>query len=216
MLLNELIGKRVISLLDAKELGIITGAYVHKSTYEATHICLNTNLPVAIKNIFALDEVVTITDNEQVFDENEYLKILAQQEVITVSGTSLGKVRDLSLLGKKSKKELVCDTATVKLKTIVAVSDNIITVNPTYRVLVKKIREPKNEIFALSGTTNVRNYEEPMNAPKYDFLIGKKVKSEVSDISRSFVLMAGTLITERVIQNARRAGKLSELVNKSY
>ena len=49
----------------------------------------------------------------------------------------------------------------------------------------------------------------------YDFLIGKRVSQEVSDISRSFVLMAGTIITERVIENARRAGKLSDLVNKS-
>ncbi len=216
MQLNEIIGKRVISLLDAKELGIIIGAYVHKSTYEATHVCLNTNVTVSIKKIFAIDDVVTITDEPQAVNEDEYLKILAQQEVVTVSGTRLGKVKDLNLVGKKSKKELVCDKGTVKFKAIVAVSDNVITVNPTYRVLVKKLQEPKNEIFALNGTTEVEAYEEQTNAPKYDFLIGKKVKSEVSDISRSFVLMAGTLITERVIQNARRAGKLSELVNKSY
>ncbi len=215
MLLSEILGKRVISLMDAKELGVVSGAYVHKSTYEIKYVCINENLCISIKDLYAIDEVITTAKDLCSLVEENYFKILSTHEVITVSGKRLGIIKDLNLDAKKTKRELVCDKGNVKLRSIVSVSNNIIVVNPTYRVLNKEIKEPVSKVLEIKGKVETIPTEQNLSAPKYDFLIGKKVTSEVSDISRSFVLMAGTLITERVIQNAKKAGKLSELVNKS-
>ena len=81
----------------------------------------------------------------------------------------------------------------------------------------------KTAVKALEGTvmTPAISTELPYGniygeAPAdYSFLLGRKLKYEVADISRSFVLMAGTLITDRVIANARKAGKIADLVTKS-
>lgn len=219
MLLSELIGKRVINVNSATCEGIITGAYVHKTTHDCTYICLDNNVCISRDELFSVDEVITVLNSpsNDVNLEN-YYKITATQEVILVSGKRLGRVKDLVISGRGKKGELTLDKGVIKLKSILNASDNIITANPTYRVLNKAKEEPKHEIFALEGKTDyevIIPEEIPSSTGSYDFLIGKKVKSEVSDINRSFVLMAGTLITERVIQNARRAGKLSDLVNKS-
>lgn len=225
MYLSELVGKRVINVKSASEEGIIIGAYVDRISYEANVLILDSLKALRLEDIYEVGEVVTtVEDNFESIDLNDYIAITTQKEVITVSGIRLGKVKDI-LLGKRGKRgEITADLSTFKVKHIVATSNNIITINPTYRKLEKETKEPIQEVLLMEAPSRatVENKAPPRATvenkaplPSYDFLIGKKVKSEVSDINRSFVLMAGTLITERVIENARRAGKLSELVSRS-
>ncbi len=215
MYLSELVGKRVINVKSALEEGIIIGAYVDKISHEANVLILDSLKALCLEDIYEVGDVVTILeDNFETIDLNDYIPLTTQKEVITVSGGRLGKVKDI-LLGKKGKKgEVATDLSSFKAKHIVATSNNIITINPTYRKLEKETKEPIQEVFLMESPSR-STVESRTPLPSYDFLIGKKVKSEVSDINRSFVLMAGTLITERVIENARRAGKLSELVSRS-
>lgn len=215
MYLSELMGKRVINVKSALEEGTIIGAYVDRISYEANVLILDSLKALRLEDIYEVGEVVTtIEDNFETMDLNDYIPITTQKEVITVSGVRLGKVKDI-LLGKKGKRgEITADLSTFKVKHIVATSNNIITINPTYRKLEKETKEPIQEVLLMEAPSHL-TVENKAQLPSYDFLIGKKVKSEVSDINRSFVLMAGTLITERVIENARRAGKLSELVSRS-
>ncbi len=219
MYLSELISKRVVSLKGAKDEGMVIGAYVNMQNYQDVYLYLDSNKVLKEEDVFSIGEVITVVQEiSRTIDNEIYFKLNASQEVILASGERLGRVKDILLWGKGKRGELSADKGTVKLKTIVSVSDNIITSNPTYRVLEKEVRTPTRNVLSIEGQT-AKIEEIPSNptfspAP-YDFLIGKKVSSEVSDINRSFVLMAGTLITERVIENARRAGKLSDLVNKS-
>ena len=215
MYLSELVGKRVINVKSASEEGIIIGAYVDRISYEANVLILDSLKALRLEDIYEVGEVVTtVEDNFESIDLNDYIAITTQKEVITVSGIRLGKVKDI-LLGKRGKRgEITADLSTFKAKHIVATSNNIITINPTYRKLEKETKEPIQEVLLMEAPSRA-TVENKAPLPSYDFLIGKKVKSEVSDINRSFVLMAGTLITERVIENARRAGKLSELVSRS-
>ena len=223
MLLSEFLGKRVIVLDNASELGTIVGAYVHKYTYARSHLVLDNGKQIKIDDVFSLDEVVTIlTQSNETIPLEEYHEITVNQEVILVSGKRLGKVKDIALNGKKKDNVLIADKGNVKLKSLVSCSNNIIIANPTYRILKARVKEPLGGVLALNGKQEdsaVNSVEKefftPTTTPSYDFLIGKKVNSEVSDINRSFVLMAGTIITEKVISNAIRAGKLTDLVNKS-
>lgn len=50
---------------------------------------------------------------------------------------------------------------------------------------------------------------------EYSGLIGKCTTKELTDIQRSFVVVAGTVVTEKLLENARKAGKLAELVSKT-
>lgn len=223
MLLSEIVNKRVVMLSDASELGIIIGAYVHKNTHQSPYLALDNGKQIKVDDVFSFGEVVTILASENdAIALDEYHKITINQEIILVSGERLGKVRDLELNGKKKVGSIEGDKGSVKLKSIVSTSTNIIVANPTYRSLKPRVKEPVKPLSiapealnAPSNRTEITTYLNPVNAPSYDFLIGKKVNSEVSDINRSFVLMAGTIITEKIISNAIRAGKLTDLVNKS-
>lgn len=219
MLLSEIVGKRMVSLEDAQELGYVEGAYVHMSTLSPRFLALDSGKVVSVEKIFSVGEVITTLEYEnESIPLNEYFKITIRQEVILVSGERIGKVKDMLILGRGKNSELECDKGKIKLKSITSISENIIVANPTYRVLKLKTKAPKNELLQLNASTLERNDlgdGDILTPPSYDFLIGKKVNSEVSDINRSFVLMAGTIITKKVIGNAIKAGKLTDLVNKS-
>lgn len=219
MLLSEIVGKRMVSLEDAQELGYVEGAYVHMSTLSPRFLALDSGKVVSVEKIFSIGEVITTLEYEnESIPLNEYFKITIRQEVILVSGERIGKVKDMLILGRGKNSELECDKGKIKLKSITSISENIIVANPTYRVLKLKTKAPKNELLQLNASTLERNDlgdGDILTPPSYDFLIGKKVNSEVSDINRSFVLMAGTIITKKVIGNAIKAGKLTDLVNKS-
>ena len=219
MLLSEIVGKRMVGLEDAQELGYVEGAYVHMSTLSPRFLALDSGKVVSVEKIFSVGEVITTLEYEnESIPLNEYFKITIRQEVILVSGERIGKVKDMLILGRGKNSELECDKGKIKLKSITSISENIIVANPTYRVLKLKTKAPKNELLQLNASTPERNDlgdGDILTPPSYDFLIGKKVNSEVSDINRSFVLMAGTIITKKVIGNAIKAGKLTDLVNKS-
>lgn len=219
MYLSELVAKRVIALKSAEDAGMVIGAYVDKWSYQCVYLCLDSGKVVELKDIISTGEVITVYDSPTTpIDTQGLYKITTTQEVILVSGVRLGRVKDMLLAGRGKKGELNADKGNIKLKTIVGVSDNIITANPTYRILNKEDEIPNGKILTIEGKVDESETNQPINSyslSPYDFLIGKRVSQEVSDISRSFVLMAGTIITERVIENARRAGKLSDLVNKS-
>lgn len=219
MLLSEIVGKRMVSLEDAQELGYVEGAYVHMSTLSPRFLALDSGKVVSVEKIFSIGEVITTLEYEnESIPLNEYFKITIRQEVILISGERIGKVKDMLILGRGKNSELECDKGKIKLKSITSISENIIVANPTYRVLKLKTKAPKNELLQLNASTLERNDlgdGDILTPPSYDFLIGKKVNSEVSDINRSFVLMAGTIITKKVIGNAIKAGKLTDLVNKS-
>lgn len=223
MLLSEILGKRVVVINTADELGCIIGAYVHKNTFARTHLILENNRHIKLEDVFSYGEIITVLEHEEEsIPLDDYYKITSLQEVILVSGERLGKVKDMTLSGKKKDNVLVADKGSIKLKSLVSVSTNLIIANPTYRALKQRIKEPDTQILAISGTSiqnsnlsNETTFLPISPTPSYDFLIGKKVNSEVSDINRSFVLMAGTIITEKIISNAIRAGKLTDLVNKS-
>ena len=219
MLLSEIVNKRVININDGACLGVSIGAYLHKSNYSCPSLCLDNGNQVSLNDVFAVGEVITaVCDQQEVIPLDEYFKISINQEVVLVDGSRLGKVKDLTLVGRKDKGIIFADKGSVKAKCLVACSNNIIIANPTYRQLKTKVKEPISEVLKLDVPkldTPSQTNAPILNPVSYDFLIGKKVKSEVSDINRSFVLMAGTIITDKVISNAIKAGKLTDLVNKS-
>ena len=98
MYLSELIGKRVISIKTATVVGIIIGAYVDKYNFESNSLILDSQKTLNLDDLYEVGEVVTTyEEKENLLDLENYLKITTMQEVVTVSGERLGKVKDLQL-----------------------------------------------------------------------------------------------------------------------
>ena len=218
MLLSEVNNKKVLSLSSAKILGAVDGVAIDKNSQKIIGLTISENIGIlALTDVFEIGDVISVINDDAISAHMpDYSYVLkATASVYNVVGNLLGSGIDVELNGRKKELRFSVDGTDYKAKTIISASDDIIIVNPTYRALYKQEKKPERPVFELPPPSIV-NPNEVAPTNDYDYLIGRKVKSEVSDIGRSFVLMAGTLITDRIIQNARRAGKISELINKSY
>lgn len=223
MLLSEICDKKLISLSDAKLLGSVGGVYVDRDTYRVKYIFTNENtILYAPEKIYAHKDILTVFDanGEPAERAAGMLALTIGTAIYGVSGECAGIFRDIEITARRKSPVLLTDSKSVRLKHVVASSKDAIIINPTGKPLLPPIEAPRRK--ALTGTIITPEiptetaYAGISEAPAdYSFLLGRKLKYEVADISRSFVLMAGTLITDRVIANARKAGKIADLVTKS-
>jgi len=78
-----------------------------------------------------------------------------------------------------------------------------------------------SSIFHLPSNSYLpsKSHQQPVanNRQKvdYNFLLGRRVERDVVDLTRTFLIRAGTIINERTIVNAQRAGKLVDLTINS-
>lgn len=236
MLYSEIAGKKLISLADAKTIGEVSGVYINPETYAAEYISLNDDMHIlSPAKIFGAGGVLTVAGTDALTDINEakdYLFYNNGLSVVNVAGEVKGVSADLDFNAKKSDRGFTTDTGVFfRFKSIIAVSDNTIVVNPENRKLQPKERKPKTEKIIAEAKAGI-NFEEvsfTATAPitvasvaraetqisDYSFLIGRRVRYEVSDLTRTFVVKPGTVINEKVIEAARRAGKIVDLVIKS-
>ena len=218
MLLSEVKNKKILNLSNAKIIGEIDGVVVDKQSAKIIGLSTRENIGIlATANIFSVSDLICVLNDDCITAHtfNDSFVLNERASVYNVNGEHVGSGIDIDLNSRKKECRIICNNTEYKLKTIVSSSDDIIVINPTYRALYKQERKPERAIYELNPPPTDTTNEAPITSD-YNYLIGRKVKSEVSDIGRSFVLMAGTLITDRIIQNARKAGKISELINKSY
>ena len=134
--------------------------------------------------------------------------VVSTDKLNLTAGKYVGKVSDVTLGGKR--KSVKTDAGNLSLKRIGASGKELVILAPAVKKSLPVLAAPvENEI-----RSEVRG-AFPAERNSYGFLLGKRVTREVSDIGRSFVLMAGTLITDGIIKNALKAGKIADLVATS-
>lgn len=81
----------------------------------------------------------------------------------------------------------------------------------------QQIPSAQFEEFVVTAGAPLR-YSAPYDGTSadYSFLLGRRVEREISDLTRTFSIAVGTIITEQVLTRAKRAGKIVDLaVNSS-
>ena len=97
MLLSEILGKRVVVINTADELGCIIGAYVHKNTFARTHLILENNRHIKLEDVFSYGEIITVLEHgEESIPLDDYYKITSLQG--TPRGSSLKNAQFQSIL----------------------------------------------------------------------------------------------------------------------
>ncbi len=161
-------------------------------------------------DMYANGDIITV-NSATALPRGSIIKLGAK--LYSVNGKYAGICNDIHM--QKSGARIITENGKSPCAKIVAASDGIILFNPKFRAPKTANELPEHSVNALPATidTAVTEVIEPTRNSDYAFMLGKRLKSEVSDIGRSFVLMAGTVITDRVIHNAKRAGKLTDLYN---
>lgn len=209
MQLSEIIGKRIVSITAAKDLGTVRGVHIDPATYEIKGISTDEDMRMLpLDSVYAVNDILTTADMSLSETNGKTLCMNIGASVYTSRGKYVGKVSDVTLGGKR--KSVKTDAGNLSLKRIGASGKELVILAPAVKKSLPVLAAPvENDI-----RSEVRG-AFPAERNSYGFLLGKRVTREVSDIGRSFVLMAGTLITDGIIKNALKAGKIADLVATS-
>lgn len=209
MLLSSVSEKIAVSVTTAERVGKPVGVLV--SPILKRNFVITDNMHIfALDDMFGNADIVTVNTIETEMPQG--LKINLGDEIYTVHGKRVGICKDVNM--RESGIVIHTDDRKIRAEKIVASRDGIILINPKNRQPKVTVSLPEPRVtLSLPQETQDTAKPETVEQSDYSFMIGKRLKNEVADITRSFVLMAGTIITDRVIQNARRAGKLTDLYN---
>lgn len=72
-----------------------------------------------------------------------------------------------------------------------------------------------DELYVSTPQPAQSYYQTGSGTPDYSFLLGRKVEREITDLTRTFYIAVGTIITEQILSNAKRAGKIADLAINS-
>ena len=215
MLLKDIYKKEVIVIESGENLGIVTHAYIDKAN-EVAYVSTPAQA-FKVDDIYACKDVILLSKDMCLIDVSALadMRIFALgAKVYDVKGTYLGDTTDLTISGRKKEKCFFIEDNEYKLKHIVSSNFSTIIFNPTLKAL--PVEKPQKSIvmeeIALPLSLNAKAERV---IPDYSFLIGRKVTTEISDLNRNFVVKKGTIINEKILTSARRAGKIVDLVLKS-
>lgn len=215
MLFKDIYKKEVIIIENGESLGVITHVYVDKN-YEIAYLSTPTHA-FKVADMFAYKDVVLLSKNVVLIDISTIADmhlLTLEAKVYDTKGAYLGMVNDLTISCRKKEKSFFVGESEYKLKHIVSSNLSTIILNPTLKALPSE-KAKKNIIMEEISLPLSFNAKAERVIPDYSFLIGRKVSSEISDLHRNFVIKRGTVITEKILASAKRAGKIVDLVMKS-
>lgn len=238
IIFDEIYKKQVISLSDAAQLGTVDGIYLDKDTLALAALSVG-DLALAPENIVGKDDFVTVAGADALTKPCEdYLPLFIGQKALTRSGKALGEVTGL-LTGRKYVKPVIGDTplptckiekasegylivnARAQKSQCAYAEEDIIDIKDTkpeesepLTVIVPSLSETRFEELDMPSAPP-ESASESVSAPDYSFLLGRKVEREISDLTRTFFVSPGTIISEAILACARKAGKIVDLAINS-
>ncbi|MDR3185992.1 MAG: hypothetical protein LBU04_04200 [Christensenellaceae bacterium] len=238
MLYSTLRGKKVFSINDAMYIGEITAIYIEKKLLNyGFYVSLNEHKYILSSNhIFAFNDIITITDTNVLMNINDIKDVIMLDiglSLSDISGMSLGTILDLELRSNKAS-YLMYDSGKIRITKLVSASDSRAFINlkqcnneksfsnqNSQLSQCKKENETKTELlFEEIKMSNSaipvyrRESSQAVNCD-YNFLLGRRVECDITDLTRTLLIKAGTVINASIISAARQAGKLVDLTINS-
>lgn len=193
MKLTEIVGRAVMNKDSGEVLGIVTGAYIDKSTNVTTHIGITKNerrliLPVA--NIIN-PELETEASPAPIDDYmSEYHYVEPGASIADEFGNVADTARDLVISRSARGGKIIGGKTSYGLSRII-------------RSAGRRI------VLRLPGATVSRIEEQIIN--DFSFLIGRKMSRDIFDLGGQLFAGKGEQVNATLIDEARRLGKLVDL-----
>ncbi|MDR0751375.1 MAG: hypothetical protein LBF12_02115 [Christensenellaceae bacterium] len=242
MLYSFLENLNVYSITDARLIGKPIGICIFKETFTCGYIVLSNaeNNILAYSDIYSCKDVITIKSSYvlmRISAIEHCFFIKPGTIVVDVDGSLFDELEDIEISAKSGF--LICKSKKIRFNKIVSASDTLIFVstnsrpanqqfltrktamsdlkNKTPNLITPLIIEPRghsNEVL-LSATPEYKKPDLLEITNNYSFLIGRRVEKEITDLTRTFVIKEGTIITSKLIALAKKAGKLTDLTINS-
>lgn len=235
---EELYKKPVISLSNAAELGIVDGIYLDKDTSLFAALSVG-GLALTPKNIVGKEGFITVCGDDALAQPGEnHIRLSYGQKALTYSGKILGEVTGI-VTGRKYVK-LIIGESQIPTCRIQTASEGYLIVKlrsekkqdiyaeaylTDNKDTEKKDMDSQNSVSPFPQETRFEELTIPaapssqitdtIAPPDYSFLLGRKVEREISDLTHTFFISPGTIISESILALARKAGKIVDLAINS-
>lgn len=174
MLYSQIKGKNVYTIEGAEVLGEISGVYIDRNTYTVKYLLLSNAQKriLPFNDVFSAGDAVLVRSSQCLLDEDiaaDCIFFDIDVSVYDVDGNYLGDAGELDLDLKYDSREFWVNDVNIKLKTIVSSSAQVIIVNPKYKALKPRVKQPK-QIKEQTETDTVKENApvetEPQSAPQ--------------------------------------------------
>lgn len=217
----EQIGKRVISLDGAKEIGYILDLYFNDDLKFVGYIVIDCETEneffLPLVEVKAAEEHVVIVNNaslQPLIAENSNPRF---KEIISTDGVSLGKVTDVKMTGKKVD-TLITEKGELKAKHILCQSKNIIifTKNRKNSKKIKKntqkiVNLPKIEIMSAQNVKSAQTLPSRISLSP-NMIINKKATQDIFGLNNELIIKKDEIITKKLIEKAKKHNKINYLI----
>lgn len=235
MLYSNIKNKMVVSISTANELGGVKGVYIEKATKSPVYLGVDGESGIGvlkIKDVFCYNDIITVLRDEAVAplqEAEQYTLIDIGAEIYDVKAFRIGALSDIKLTPTSPNACLISQDCAVKMQKIVGLQSKLILVNTQRKQLQKRLSAPQTmvlqkaeEPLALSSSQPEISASFPTayqdsNAPKervisnYNFLLGRRVLRDIVGINQELLVRKDTIITPRLIAQAKQIGKLIDL-----
>ena len=191
MLLSNIIGKKIVNIATALDLGAVTSFTYHNGAIE--YFVTDTALAVKISDISATSDIITCNMHYNFADIDYALFNISGLLICNIRGKILGNLQDVLVDDNYMVKRLITD------------EKNLI----------------QFRIVSYSTTTLVLDRPEAITAPveiciptvvtNYNFLIDRTLFRNILTPAGKILFKRGQLITKTDIDKARKFGKLVHL-----
>lgn len=217
--ISEIIGLQVISLFEGQLVGYTKDFCLSADNKKITELLIQDNKDE--ENIFALDPKNIFKIKDAIFVKN--LSVLTKKQNVQIQnspinclafltdGTSLGKLLDINLTKNFFINSFACSTCETNNR-IFKLSNEVIIFNKPKSSLSYLTFKPVEGGQLIAYPVNTELQTIPVKTiSDFNFLIGRKSSKDIFAFNNEILIRAGGLITDRVIHQARKAGKLKEL-----
>ncbi|MDD3947549.1 MAG: hypothetical protein PHI19_06890 [Clostridia bacterium] len=150
----------------------------------------------------------------------KYIKLMLEEESLAPYKISAAS-NDYLIVNLRAAKPTICADVTEdeSKETELAYSEPDKDIFEDFHISSGDDATPKAQfeefVVTAAAPLHYPSDSETTSAPDYSFLLGRKVEREISDLTRTFSIAVGTIITDKVLAHAKRAGKIVDLAINS-
>ncbi len=234
---SELLGKPLISVSDAEITGTVSNIFFDDKLRQGLFVSVtdedfNTRL-IPLKSIVNSSHDAAVVRELKEYEPGEYLKGPINLFAFNQDGKELGVVRDVIMEGTETV-ELITDTGSYPTRSLLSRSDTLVIINDSGKPIAlkkKKLKaeaEPQESVDYEPTPPELQRRSSPVSVPSrpqsafsgratgregydYKFLLHKRLQRSITDEDGVIVARENALVTEDIIERARRAGRLVQL-----
>ena len=217
----EHIGKRVISLDEARELGYILDLSFDDKLNFIGYVVIDGETENEV--FLPLAKVQSAGENIIVESAASLQPLLLEnnnprfKEVVSTDGVSLGRVTDVKLVGKKID-TLITEKGELKSKHILCQSKNIIIFTKIKKNNKKNEKNsqkilnlPKIEIMNIANDATEQTFPTRVSlSPK--MILNKKATQDILGLNNELIIKKDEIITQKSIEKAKKHNKINYLI----